>query len=794
MTATFTADAIIQAAKDAISKSGLTPPANIEPGKITRFGVNGSQNKDAWAILYINDNGTAGAAYGNWQAGWKENWFYNDVDITTSQREELRKQIREAQVQAEKERQEVQAKAAKEAQAILNNAGPADPGHAYLNQKQVGAYGLKQTGDTLLVPVMYGGQIYSLQKIQPDGSKRFHSGGRTKGCYLVIGDMDQADCYRIAEGYATGATIHEVTHSPVVICFNSGNMLEVAKKFKAKHPDKKQIICADNDLATNDRKGINPGRKAGEKAAKATGAELCICPVDSDFNDLHCSQGLNAVTQALKNAGVVKTWDLPIDLDENQPPAMDPNILPGPVGDMARAETIETETPIELATGLGITAIATACQGKIIIEVKPGYREPLNLWVIVALDPANRKTSVLSRMTAPLTAWEREQHKQMEPWVKEAASRRQNQESRLKSLRTKYGKAKPDELKEIEAEILEIENDLEEIPVFPKAWAQDVTPEHLGTLMSQHNERMSILSAEGGIFDIAAGRYSSGVPNLDLFLQGHAGDAVRVDRGSREPVYMDNPALTFGLSPQPGVLKGLSDKPGFRSRGLLARFNYFLPTSKLGYRVLETTPVPESIKTNYHNLIFQLMNIEPGQDEHGETKPHVLTLSKAAYQEWAEFYNIVERDLRDDGRFEHVRDWAGKLPGAAARIAGLLHCAGNPHEPWTVPVSLGTMTTALDLAAVFADHALIAFDLMGADTSLDEARKVWRWIERNRLESFSKRDCHNALQGSFKRVKELEEPLIVLIERNYIQAETKPTGGRPSIIYRVNPEIIKGWS
>jgi hypothetical protein len=380
----------------------------------------------------------------------------------------------------------------------------------------------------------------------------------------------------------------------------------------------------------------------------------------------------------------------------------------------------------------------------------------------------------------------------MEPRIKEAASRRQNQESRIKSLRTKYGKAKPDELREIEAEILEIENDLEEIPTLPKAWAQDVTPEHLGTLMAQHDERMSIISAEGGIFDIAAGRYSNGVPNLDLFLQGHAGDSVRVDRGSREPVYMDSPALTFGLSPQPGVLKGLADQPGFRSRGLLARFLYLLPGSKLGYRALDTTPVPASIKNNYHNLIFRLLNLEPGEDEHSDVKPHVLTLSKDAYQEWADFYMAVEKDLRDDGRFEHIRDWAGKLPGAATRIAGLLHCADNPNDPWNIPVSLETMTRALDLAAVFADHALITFDLMGADTSLDGARKVWRWVERNRLESFSKRDCHNALQGSFKRVKELEEPLIVLIERNYIQAETKQTGGRPSIIYRVNPEIIKG--
>ncbi len=486
-------------------------------------------------------------------------------------------------------------------------------------------------------------------------------------------------------------------------------------------------------------------------------------------------------------------WNDPVPLDDNTPPDMDQNILTGPLGDMARAVSAETETPIELGVGIGLSVLATACQGKITIQVKPGYREPLNIWVVVALDPANRKTSVLSKMTAPLSLWEREQHKQMEPQVKEAQSRRQNQESRIKSLRAKYGKAKSDELKEIEAEIFDIENNFEEIPALPKVWAQDVTPEHLGTLMARHNEQMSILSAEGGIFDIAAGRYSNGVPNLDLFLQGHAGDSVRVDRGSRESVFLDHPALTFGLSPQPGVLRGLANKPGFRSRGLLARFMYLLPISNLGYRTLETTQVPEPIKANYHNLIFQLLNIETKKNEHGEMEPHVLTLSKAAYKEWADFYMAVEKELRDDGRFEHIRDWAGKLPGAAARIVGLLHCEARPLAPWTIDVHLKTMETALDLVTKFADHALIAFDLMGADKSLDGARKVWRWVKKNRFVEFTKRDCFKALESTFHRVVNIEDPLKALEERNYIRANTEKTGGRPSIKYAVNPKITQGW-
>ena len=304
---------------------------------------------------------------------------------------------------------------------------------------------------------------------------------------------------------------------------------------------------------------------------------------------------------------------------------------------------------------------------------------------------------------------------------------------------------------------------------------------------------MAIISAEGGIFDIIGGRYSNGVANLDLFLQGHSGDPVRVDRGSREPVFLNSPALTLGLSPQPEVLRGLVDKPGFRGKGLLARFLYLLPKSNLGYRGLESDPVPENIKNNYQNLISQLLDIEPGENEHGERQPYILNLSREAYSEWAEFYMVVETELREGGRFEYITDWAGKLPGAAARIAGLLHCAKNPYQPWAQEIDIETTEKALELASVFASHALIAFDMMGADKSLDQARKVWRWIERGRYESFTKRDCFNALQGTFQKVSNIEEPLNILTERNYIQAVTKKTGGRPSIEYCVNPEIIERW-
>src|SRR5262249_20260408 len=148
----------------------------------------------------------------------------------------------------------------------------------------------------------------------------------------------------------------------------------------------------------------------------------------------------------------------------------------------------------------------------------------------------------------------------------------------------------------------------------------------------------------------------------------------------------------------------------------------------------------------------------------------------------------VELDLKDGGRFEHVREWAGKFPGLAIRVAGNLHCADySDQNTSAIPINTDTMRRALELAAVIATHSLTAFDLMGGDPSLKAARKLWKWVERNHHQTFTFRDAFRALQGSFPRTADLESAVAVLIERYYIEeVPAKPRAGRPSRTFHVN--------
>jgi len=564
-------------------------------------------------------------------------------------------------------------------------------------------------------------------------------------------------------------------------------------------PELEIIIAGDNDMETEG----NPGKTKAEETARAFNLPMTLPKICGDFNDIVSRDGKNLqdVLEQLEKTyrpGAIEEkddWEDPIFLDEHVLPEIKPGLIKGPLGELAEAVSIATETPLELALSMGLATVAAAIQKKFKVMPEPGYSEPLNIWTLTALDPANRKTTVQGSMTKTLTKWEAKEAERLGAERNNALSRRKSQEKRIDKLRTIYASAKIEGLEEIEKEIFAAEAALEDVPPLPRVWSQDITPEYLGTVMAEHGEKAAALSSEGGIFDIMAGRYSNGIPNLDIFLQGHAGDSVRVERGSREPIYMDEPALTMGLSPRPEVLRGLVGKPGFRGRGLLARFLYCLPKSNLGHRTLKQQPISEYVQRAYEIMLFSLLDVALSEDETGKQKPYILKLSKSAYSDWKEFQMAVEIGLREGGKFEHITDWAGKLPGAAIRLAGIIHCALNHTQPWGRDIESETMTSALDLAAIYSEHALVAFGLMGGDQSLERARKVWRWIERNRQPEFSKQAIYQGMKGSFPKVAMLEEPLTFLEERNYIQrrVEGSKRPGRKKESFMVNPKLAKAW-
>ncbi|WP_231372045.1 MULTISPECIES: YfjI family protein [unclassified Thioalkalivibrio] len=490
----------------------------------------------------------------------------------------------------------------------------------------------------------------------------------------------------------------------------------------------------------------------------------------------------------------VPEWPPVTPLDAPELPRLNPEWLPGFAGEFVRALSASTETPPELPAALVLAVCSAAAARRLRVRVGPDYFEPTNLWFVAALNPGNRKSAVQSAATAPLLAWERDQAAVIGPEITQAQSLRETMKTRAGELRKKAAKLDdPSAREDLTQQVAQIEAGMPEVPVVPQLWTSDATPERLGSILADHGERMAWMSSEGGVFDLLAGRYSGGVPNLDLVLKAHSGDSERVDRGNRPPVYLHHPLLTVGLSPQPSVLRGLATKPGFRGRGLLGRFLYLLPPDPLGFRQLEDVAMPEGTRTAYDAGVRAMLDWPPAEDE----RPHVVRMSPEATTAWKEYQRAMEAMMRPGGDAEHATDWAAKAPGAAARLAGVLHAVEHAHSrPWESAISGETMEAALELMTALTRHSLEAMNLMGADPTIDGARRVWRWIEAGRHERFKLRDAHAALKGRFSRVKDLREAVDVLEERGYVrEVETEPDGpGRPSTWLEVNPAVTGAWS
>ncbi len=360
MNATSLARDAVAQFRDAMAAQGIVVADEIiADGRLHRYHVDGDKKgqRNAWAILHIDDNRPAGAFGCNRRYGTDQKFTWSAKGakpLTQAERRALNERIERQKAERAAAERARHTAAAERAQQVWDAATDCTE-HPYLTRKQIQSHGLRvgkwekideETGDVrlisnhaLLIPIRDAKkQVHSLQAIFPSKlmggrDKDYLTGGNKAGHFYSIGkpiEFEGRIVIIICEGYATGASLHEATGHAVIVAFDAPNLLPVAQVIRARFPDAIIIMAADNDQWTL-KPVNNPGVTRAREAAVAIGGLVAVPPFKhsegtqdaegkwsgpTDFNDMAQLRGPAAVRVVLdeelaETARVLPLWLVP---------------------------------------------------------------------------------------------------------------------------------------------------------------------------------------------------------------------------------------------------------------------------------------------------------------------------------------------------------------------------------------------------------------------------------------------------------------------------------------------------
>lgn len=721
--------------RDAMAAAGFQPPTEIIPGKWHRFSTNGRRSDTAGYAFMFHDE--RGGIFGDFRTGEEHIWqVERGDDWTPEQRREHAERIAKAKQEREAQLEQQHATARAEVALLWRNAADATDDHPYLVAKGVKAYGLKQQGDALLVPIKdNSGTLHSLQYIYPNGRKLFHPGGRTKGCYAGIGRPDGS--ITVAEGYATAATLHQSTGQAVAIAFNANNLTPVSLALQERFPGMQFTIAADNDrMQTCQDCGdefdvdLNPeicpecgsvhrkrntGVQEAAKAADAIGAAV-IVPPPGDFNDLAQSKGIEAVASIAANDNTD-----PIDIFAEFPvPPIRREMLPDTISDYAfdQGELVGVE-PAMIAIP-ALVACAAALHDGVQLQVKrheTGWRESARLWCAVVGNPSIKKSPSISKAISrvrKINADLAEDNKKT--LAKHAADLEAYKDAKKKAKKTGEVVTAPEQ------------------PMLQRLVVQDTTVEALSEVLKDNPRGILCLQDElsgwFGSMDAYSGGKAGGKDRAH-WLEAYNGGGRVVDRVMRGTLNIPNWSVSMIGGIQPDAIRRIAQN--MTDDGLMQRFMIVV-----GRNTKEHDRQEDGAAHNrFRALVDHLHAVQPGQH------PVTMTEEAHAIREALNAYtaDMMEYGTLPGGLVSHLGKWSGLF----ARLTLLFHaieCHSLSQHPATVQVS-GDTARRVDLLMrkFLLPHALAYYtDILGAASELEHARGIAAYILADKLQVITKRD------------------------------------------------------
>ena len=247
---------------------------------IIRFHVQGDAPGTRNGFWRGFSDGRPAGIFGSWKTGASHHWIHGDASTVTGAD---RERIQSLQRQREQEQAHEHDRVAEIAAAQYSGL-PAASGTPYTERKHIEPLNAKQRGESLVLALQdWDGQIWSLQTIYPDDTKRMLKGGKKRGLHILIRENPDGRLL-ICEGYATGCSLAMMDPcASVIASVDAHNMLPVAQAARHRFPEREIVLAGDHDAV---------GIKCAEAAARAISALVLIPETPGmDWNDFLAAQG-----------------------------------------------------------------------------------------------------------------------------------------------------------------------------------------------------------------------------------------------------------------------------------------------------------------------------------------------------------------------------------------------------------------------------------------------------------------------------------------------------------------------
>lgn len=765
----------VAAFTEAMAKEGLTTKEAIIPdGRLHRFHVHGDKPRELAGWYVLHGDGLPAGAFGSWREGVKHDWCAkHSNELTPQDRAMLKARVEEARKARDADIAEQYAKARDKAQRLWQASQEALAGHPYLARKRIQAHGARILNGSLVVPLRdEQGAIVSLQFIKPDGQKRFLTGGRVQGCSFLIGDTPK-DRLLIAEGFATAATLNEVSGYPVLVAFNAGNLEAVAEYAREVFPSVEIILAADNDPS-----GV--GQDKASRAAQRIGAKIITPRTQGDFND-----NLEEVMSRLN------------ELAEQEPvPTIEPDPLlrplpkgkPYPVEALGElrdvAEAIEGKTlaPLAIAAQSVLSAASLATQAHANVETMAG-NSPASLNFLTIAQSGERKTTCDGDAMEGVDKFVAEKEKERKELEEIYNSEMAVWTAQLKKLENLLTNKKGSF-----SQIREHHKKKPKPPPIAQKVCTEPTFEGLFNLFENGDPSLGLYNAEGGQF---LGGFSMATDNRTKTLAGFNllwdGEPIHRTRKGDGAITLRGRRLAVHLMVQPKVAWEFLSDGKAHDTGFLARFLLACPESTIGTRMRSRyRPDSKGAIDAFAGRIYQILKTPAKLDEDiGGLILEALPLSEDAWGLLEDYCDHVEEEQREGGTYEEIRGAASKSAEQACRIAGVLTLYKDLKAQ---EVTAETMANAIKLAEWYLDEANRLAGQATISQGIPEAEKLREWLQSKWKEEKSEliqfrdivRYAPNSLRDSVKA-----KAAIAILEEHGVLVSSKNEGRKTGKKWRI---------